>query len=64
PPYQFFFDNIQEPGDQFEYVAAKCRSRPTTLTVKSADGQSSAQVVSLIAPYCPVTPEPTRGGKP
>ncbi len=65
PPYQFFFDDQTEPGDQFEYVAAKCRSRPTTLSVKSADGQSARQVVSIIAPYCPAsTPVPTSDGKP
>jgi hypothetical protein len=59
PPYQFFFDDQPQPGDQFEYVAAKCRSRPTTLSVKSADGQQARQVISLIAPYCPVTPTET-----
>jgi hypothetical protein len=59
PPYQFFFDEQQQPGDQFEYVAAKCRSRPTTLSIKSADGQQARQVVSLIAPYCPVVPTET-----
>jgi len=53
PPYTILFDNVPKTTAPFQVFGLYCIGQVGTITVRSADGQTASQRVTIPAPLCP-----------
>ncbi|HKZ83066.1 MAG TPA: hypothetical protein VJ793_05360 [Anaerolineae bacterium] len=60
PPYTILFDNSPQASTPFEVFGLFCVEKRGALTVRSSDGQSVEEQITVKGPICPTkTPTPT-----